>query len=247
MDWQRPIWIICERTDRGLWSEPVNLLSGLAFFAVALAAYAGWRKAERRDPAIAVLILLVVLIAAGSTLFHGFAERWALYADLIPIQIFVGVYFFVAMRRFFGFSLPAAALATVGFIIAARLYVDWVPWTFMRGYGRLLPAVGVLFAIALTVRLRGMDIDASGGLVGRRGRDVGDLLLAASFAMAAAIVCGASDRIVCAWSPVGSHPLWHLLVAAVLGLLLKATLVAGAPDLALKTAPAAEPTLAEAR
>jgi hypothetical protein len=236
MDWQRPIWIICERTDRGLWAEPVNLLTSLAFVAVALAAAAGWRSAERRDPAVAVLIVLVVLIGAGSTLFHTFAARWALYADLIPIQIFVGVYFFVAMRRFFGLPLPAAALATVGFVLAARLYIDWVPWSFMRGYGRLLPAVGVLFAIALTVRLRGMDAAAVRGLVGRPAREAGDLLIAASLAMGAAIVCGASDRVVCAWSPVGSHPLWHLLVAVALGLLLKAALVAGAREAALRTA-----------
>jgi hypothetical protein len=91
MDWQRPIWIICERTDRGLWAEPVNLLTSLAFAAVAFAAIVGWRRAERRDPAVAVLIVLVLLIATGSTLFHTFAARWALYADLIPIQIFVGV------------------------------------------------------------------------------------------------------------------------------------------------------------
>lgn len=241
MDWQRPIWIICERTDRGLWSEPVNLLTGLAFAAVALAAFSGWRKAEGRDPAVAGLIVIVLLIAAGSTLFHSFAARWALYADLFPIQIFVGVYFFVALRRFFGLSMLPALVATAGFVVAARLYVDWVPWTFMRGYGRLLPAVGVLFAIALTVRLRSIDADAVGGVLGRRARDVGDLLLAASIGMAAAIVCGASDRVVCAWSPVGSHPLWHILVAVVLGLLLKAALLAGAPS------PAAEPGLAEAR
>jgi hypothetical protein len=236
MDWQRPIWIICERTDRGLWAEPVNLLTSLAVIAVALAAGAGWWKAERRDSAVAVLIVLVFLIGAGSALFHSFASRWALYADLIPIQIFVGVFFFVAMRRFFGLPLPAAALATIGFILVARLYIDWVPWSFMRGYGRLLPVAGRLFAIALTVRLRGMDAAAVGGLVGRPAREAGDLLVAASLAIGAAIVCGASDRIVCAWSPVGSHPLWHLLVAVALGLLLKATLVAGAPEAATKTA-----------
>jgi hypothetical protein len=242
MDWFRPIWVLCERTERGLFAEPANVLTSLALLAVAFAAIAASRADGRRDMGAALLGGLLILSGIGSLLFHTLAVRWALYVDLFPIQLFVGAYFFISLRRFFGLSTLAAILATACFVLAARWYVDWVPWSFMRGYGRLLPALGVLFAIALLVRLRAVEPYGLPGVSSAAAREVGGLLIAASLAMAAAIVCGASDRVVCAYSSVGSHPLWHLLVATALGLMLKAALVAGP---ARREAP--EPVAAEAR
>ena len=79
--------LYCERIAPGLWGEPLNTLSNLAFF---WAAWACWRLVNDRESARALrlLVLLIVWIAIGSTLFHMFAKRWAQILDVTPIFLF---------------------------------------------------------------------------------------------------------------------------------------------------------------
>ena len=73
--------IYCERTAPGLWAEPLNALTNLAFVVSALllgrillAGEAG----ARRDPVSWMFVGLVLVIGIGSGLFHTFARRWAM-------------------------------------------------------------------------------------------------------------------------------------------------------------------------
>ena len=88
--------IYCERVGPGLWAEPVNALTNLAFI---LAALASWRLARQHGRLRVDIVLLIALVAAigiGSSLFHTFANRWSAAADVIPIllfqMLFIGVY-----------------------------------------------------------------------------------------------------------------------------------------------------------
>ena len=47
MNWAENIDLYCERTGPGLWAEPLNALSNLAFIAVAVIL---WRRAGRNAP-----------------------------------------------------------------------------------------------------------------------------------------------------------------------------------------------------
>ena len=59
MNWAESIDLYCERTGPGLWAEPFNALTNLAFLAVAAIL---WRRAGRNAPFD--LRLLIGLIAA---------------------------------------------------------------------------------------------------------------------------------------------------------------------------------------
>ena len=64
--------LYCERTDPGLWAEPVNAATNAAFL---VSAWLIWRLARQRgqlDGSVRVLVGLAVAIAIGSGLFHIF-------------------------------------------------------------------------------------------------------------------------------------------------------------------------------
>ncbi|UOD51082.1 ceramidase [Orrella daihaiensis] len=81
-DWFQPADIYCERTDPSFWAEPVNAWTNLAFV------IAGLFVLAHREPPARTLALLIVLIGAGSFLFHTFANRLTGFLDVL----FIGVY-----------------------------------------------------------------------------------------------------------------------------------------------------------
>lgn len=113
--WFAPICAYCERTDPSFWAEPLNALSNGAFL---LAALAGGLAARRGGdgPALALAILIGV-VGIGSFLFHTFAVRWSLLADVIPIALFIHAYFFLALRRYLALGIGAAIAATLLFVV----------------------------------------------------------------------------------------------------------------------------------
>src|ERR1043166_113401 len=101
VDWFAPIDLYCERTAPGLFNEPLNAASNLAFFVAAMfAARVALRDGRARtDAFLWLLIGLVFVIGAGSTAFHMFANRWSLIADVAPITAFIYGFFLLALRR----------------------------------------------------------------------------------------------------------------------------------------------------
>jgi len=143
----RAIDIYCERVGPGLWAEPLNAVSNLAFIVAGL-----------------------LLVAA---LFHTFAVVWAMLADVVPIALFILLYMYLALRRLaalplwgcwlgvavvlsltvvmplaFGFS-----VSTYGVALAAMLVVGGF-LHFGRRHpagSRILAAAGI-FAVSLALR-----------------------------------------------------------------------------------------------
>lgn len=212
MDWGAAVDIYCERLGPGLWAEPVNALTNLAFPAAALW---GWRRARVRGAAgadFAAVAALAVLVGFGSLLFHTVATRWAGLADVVPIGLFSLAYLFVGLRRFFGLA-PHHVLGAA----AAAAAVLWVapghlpPW--LRGSAIYLPA---LVALALTAAALGFARHPAFAPVA-----------AAAAVLAASLGFRIADAPVCAAWPLGTHFLWHLLNGCVFALLFEALIRAG--------------------
>ncbi|HEY9615965.1 MAG TPA: ceramidase domain-containing protein [Microcoleaceae cyanobacterium] len=91
--------IYCERVTPGLWAEPLNALSNVAFL---MAAWAIWRLA-RQQPKIPtgiwILMTLAISIGIGSALFHTFATQWANLLDVIPIGLFQLTFLWLYSRQ----------------------------------------------------------------------------------------------------------------------------------------------------
>lgn len=189
--------LYCERTGPDVWSEPLNAVTNLAFL---LAAWLCWRRYARVSGALdvtgTVLMLLVGAIGVGSGLFHTFATRWAMLADVIPIAIFIHAFLFFALRRFFALSYAWAVLLTLAFAVVA----NGIP--FFSGGGELngsegyLPPMAALFVMGLAMHVR--------------GHGQGRALMAAAGVFLVSLAARTVDMAVCQSVPFGTHFLWHV-------------------------------------
>lgn len=193
----------CERGfDPSFWAEPLNAVTNAAFVVAGVVAL----RSANGDRGVAALSLVTIAIGVGSFLFHTLATRWALIADVAPIQAFIALYFLLAMRRFLGFGLGAALVVTLAFMAAAAVLPGLLPreapWQGLGGYlGGFLGLLGVGLALVL-----------KGGQTASAGRRL--LVVAALFLLSLGF--RTIDGAVCETLATGTHLLWHLLNALVL-------------------------------
>lgn len=203
MDWFRAVNNYCERTDASYWSEPVNAFSNASFILAALLCW--WVIGRRSDWGARALTLILFAIGLGSYLFHTHAQMWSLLADVIPIQLFILLYIYLATTRFF--TLPV--WAGVG---AMALFIPYA-WLVSRGVGALFgPLNGSVGYAPVPILIAGYAL-----LLRRRAPETARGLAIGAGILAVSLAFRTIDQGVCARIPLGTHFLWHLLNGAMLG------------------------------
>lgn len=201
--------LYCERLGPGLWAEPVNAATNLAFL---LAAWGAWRLAAMRSVLcgeIWLLLALIVSIAIGSGLFHTLATTWSHVLDVVPILLFQLLFVWVYCRRVIGMPMAYAAAIILVYLLAA-LWARQFPHLLNNSLA-YAPAFVVLFALG-----------AYHFLTQRTGRAI---LIAGAGVFLAALVCRTIDAAACAFFPLGTHFLWHIFNAVLIYLLMRGLLV----------------------
>lgn len=217
MEWTAPIDIYCERLSPDFWAEPVNALTNVAFVLAALwGAVTAWRLGVKH-PVAWVLIVLGGLIGIGSFLFHTYATKWAELADTIPIWTFVAVFVLAAMRYIGGMTSARVVRASGLVIVASILTVSLLATTegtnpaaaptLLNGSGQYAPALLALVVFAALTR--------------RRKHPSASWIAAAAGVFLMSLIFRTIDRDICATIPLGTHFLWHLLNALMIGILLQ--------------------------
>jgi uncharacterized membrane protein (GlpM family) len=200
MGWFEQVDGYCERLGPGYWAEPVNAVTNVAFL---LAAIWVWPRTAGVPLARALAVVLAV-IGVGSYLFHTHATRLTGLMDLLPILAFILLYVFAASRDMLGLKGWRAAAATLAFLPYAAATVPL--WSMVPGLGSsagYMPVpVLILFYAWL---LRDRPSHTSRGLV------TGACILLVS------LTFRTLDEPLCAVLPVGTHFLWHVLNATMLG------------------------------
>jgi ceramidase len=198
--------LYCERLGPGLWGEPLNTSTNLAFFLAAWGAGRLARRAGRRSLGIAVLIALMAAIGTGSALFHTFATPWARVLDVLPILVFQLYFLWLYCRTVMCLGPSSSGGAVAGLLIGALV-------------GRRFPAVlngSLAYAPALVV-LIGLGVFHF-----KKAKRERLAMLAASGAFALGLLFRTIDSPDCRYVPVGSHFLWHVFTALVTYLSMKA-------------------------
>ncbi|MCF1708769.1 ceramidase [Tabrizicola sp. J26] len=199
MPWLDAVDGYCERLGPGLWAEPVNAVTNLAFV---VAAGFMWRR-SRGDRMARALSLVLGVIGIGSGLFHSFANRLTGLMDVLPILGFILLYLFAASRDMLGLRTGGALAATVAFLPYTAVTVPL--WSHIPGLGSsagYMPVPVLILFYAWLLRARSPDT--------ARGLAIGAGLLLLS------LVARTVDEPLCAVVPVGTHFLWHLLNATML-------------------------------
>jgi uncharacterized membrane protein (GlpM family) len=190
----------CERVGPHYWAEPVNALTNLAFL---VAAAVLWPRVRGRATG-QVMVAGLALIGIGSWLFHTHANRLTGLMDVLPILGFILVYVFAATRDFLG-ARPGVALGVAAaFVPYAAATVPL--WAMVPGLGSsagYAPVPVLILGYALVLRHRAPAT--------ARGLATGAGLLVVS------LLFRTLDGPICAAVPVGTHFLWHIFNAVMLG------------------------------
>lgn len=201
--------LYCERTAPGLWGEPLNAVTNLAFLAAS--ALLLWLLAGqgRRVP-ISVWLLPVLLGVVGlcSLAFHTFATSATGALDSLSILVFILVAVVVITHWMWGLRwrwawLAAPAFLAFSFGVNAVLVAVGGEGATLGGY---LPALLGLLGFGLAVRFTAPD-DAA---------QYGRWLLLATVMFAVSLSLRTLDLPLCHAIPTGTHFLWHCLNAMVL-------------------------------
>lgn len=210
---QSYIDIYCERIGPGLWGEPFNAVTNLAFIVAAYFIVRMILRADpavRRDPVVWLLAGLVFVIGIGSGLFHTYATRWALFMDVIPIAFFILIYTWYAVRR----------------LVCAPVWVCVLGVAGVMGLAMAVPALtgfrGGAYIAALTAL-----VVIGGYLKFIRGHAGGTALLMAAGTFAVSLTFRTIDAPLCEAVPVGTHFMWHVLNGCVLFIVVRALVLFG--------------------
>lgn len=206
----------CERTGPGMWAEPLNALTNLAFLVAAILVLVRYLRDPRLHPSnswdLLLLIACLFAIALGSGLWHTLATRWAAFADVLPIGVFINVFlvsFLIRLARVGIGSVIGALLVYQLLLVAVG---RWVPPSFLSGSLFYAPAWLGLAGMAAYLWKIGS------AYMGRFALALG-LLTASLFFRSV-------DQVWCAQLPMGTHFLWHLLNAVLLYVLTNALISA---------------------
>ncbi len=202
MDWFQEIDGYCERLSPDYWAEPINAVTNAAFI---VAAFIMWRRVRGQGMPLAVaLVVILAAIGVGSYLFHTHAQVWAALADVAPILLYILVYIYAINRDVWQMRQLYAGIVTAMFVPYAAATVPIF---------QLVPGLGGSAAYAPVPLL----ILIYAFLLRRRFPETAAGLASGAAILIASITFRALDAPICVQFETGTHFMWHILNATMLG------------------------------
>ena len=199
MDLSKPIDIYCERLEIGIWAEPINAVTNVAFI---LASIFMWLRCKNLVEG-RILSFLLFSIGCGSFLFHTFAQTWAAILDVTAILFFILTYIFVANRRFLALSRMVSVIGVILFFPYQLLLASILSnIQFLGSSLQYIPVAILIFIYSGLLRKSEPNLS--------RGLFIGATILCLS------IVFRTIDEPLCSILSVGTHSVWHILNAIML-------------------------------
>jgi hypothetical protein len=201
-----PVDNYCERLGPGLWAEPLNATTNLAFI---LGAWLVWRLARERGALTGkawLLIALMATVGAGSGLFHTVATTLTEWLDIIPILVFQLAFLWLYFRDVIGLRRMYAGAILVVFLGAA-LAGETVQEV-LNGSLTYAPALITLAILGIYHYMKNLEERT--------------VILIASGVFLLSLTFRTIDGVICSHLPIGTHFLWHILNAVLLYLVARA-------------------------
>ena len=199
MDLSKPIDIYCERLDIGMWAEPINAVTNVAFI---LAAIFMWLRCKNLVEG-RILSFLLCSIGCGSFLFHTFAQTWAAILDVTAILIFILTYIFVANLRFLACSKMVSLIGVILFFPYQLMLTSILSnIQFFGSSVQYIPVAILIFIYS--------------GLLRKSEPNLSHELFIGASILCLSIIFRTIDEPFCSTLSVGIHFVWHILNAMML-------------------------------
>lgn len=190
----------CERIDVGLWGEPFNAISNIGFFIAFFLLFQKNTHTEKRPPFdIRVLIHLILLIGLGSTFWHIQTTPVSLWADRIPILLFINIYIISCLYRILNCSMRNIIYIFVLYHVVGTIIMLIFPIEALNRSIFYLPTWLFLATVTASIYIKNGKSD--------------NLFLLTLFLFSIAIIFRSIDMLACESVPMGTHFLWHLLIS----------------------------------
>lgn len=204
VEWFAYIDSYCERVEPGLWSEPLNLVSNLAFIVgpLVLALMAHQRKIPLPQNC-RWAGLLSILVGVASASFHSFSNRWAEMLDVGAILIFVlyAIHQWVLQIAKKSSTWLLGFLAFIAILTFSSIKtLNQLPLNGSQGYFGIM--AGLLYL----------------GYLDKQRQQPQPYLFWASLIFPISLCLRSIDNSICTLFPWGTHFAWHLLNGIVLSL-----------------------------
>jgi len=198
----------CERLDPGLFGEPFNTITNIAFLIVAYCLGKYLTTVEKNigysDRQSRYLINLVWFIGFGSLAFHIFSSLWAGIFDTLPIALLILSYSYLSLRRFFSINKYISVLAPL-IIILMNLVLNKMGDVTNSAYFAALIGMILIGCIAF--------------LCDKKRIFFGMLISVIVFTIS--LTFRIFDEILCLNIAIGTHWIWHILNALTLYIIIK--------------------------
>jgi len=212
----------CERTMEGMWAEPFNVVSNIVFVIVSLLLLRFFLRHFQgqylKNWDIGVLIMLAFCISIGSTLWHIFAVRWALYADVIPILIFINLFLISCFIRILHLKILNviflfSVYQLLNYTIQNQFSIDT-----LNGSIFYIPILIMLMGIAFFLYLKEnmTHHSTSSPQAVEKVKYLSRYYVVAAALFSLSLILRTLDLSQCENFPLGTHFLWHTFIGIML-------------------------------
>ncbi len=200
---------VCERTSDSFFAEPLNALTSLLFLVTAVAIYRFYRDhSDVRGKWIwdvHALTFLTACICVGSFSFHTMPSPVTELIDIVPIVMFIVIYFISAIFRVARASLFEGIISFIAFAGFTHILVAQFPDALNDSIG-YFSSMTALIVIALYLNMK--------------RRAAARAFLVAAITGVISLFFRSVDNAICDEIPIGTHFLWHALNALLIYMLM---------------------------
>lgn len=195
-----PQTIYCERgISHAFLAEPINAFTNLAYLVAGFLGYQLLKKKKIKDKQLLVLPWMLSIVGLGSFIYHTERNSVTLLFDALPIYIFILYALFLILKQLFQSKFKSFVVLLIFVTVEIALSI-YIPKEFLNGS---------VFHITSIIFISLISIFA----IRKYGKVVLKPLISIICLYAAAIVFRSVDIAICPFIPIGTHFLWHILVA----------------------------------
>ena len=191
----------CESATNFWLHEPLNAITNLAFIIGAYYLFKLIKKEKLSMPLGLILLSLMIILGLGSLAWHSYRSLPTLLLDEIPIYIFIifaGYYLTQSLTHIQKITLMI--LVSIGVIY-------YLIFAYIPGINLSNGVLKYVFALLIFIVLSTLVVEKSGS---------GHNFIIPISIFVFAIVFRIIDLFVCSKFPIGTHFIWHILVALVM-------------------------------